>query len=175
MGVAVTDLATGLYAHGAIMAALLQRMKTNKGQWIQCNLLSTQVASLINIGSNYLNAGKEATRWGSEHESIVPYEAFHTKDGYITIGTGSDSQFRDLLKKLDLSHLEANEKFRTNTDRVKNRDELLKILREKLKGRSNEEWNKVFEGSSFPHGQINTLKQVTIISNTNKSILEFNY
>ncbi|XP_014210332.1 succinate--hydroxymethylglutarate CoA-transferase [Copidosoma floridanum] len=159
-GVAVTDLATGLYAHGAIMAALFQRMKTNKGQWIQCDLLSTQVASLINIGSNYLNAGKEATRWGSEHESIVPYEAFPTKDGYITIGTGSDLQFQDLMKKLDLSELLDNDKYKNNINRVKNRDELLKILREKLKQKTNKEWNEILKNSTFPYGQINTIKQV---------------
>lgn len=74
-GVAVTDLATGLYAHGAIMAALLKRIKTGRGQKIDCNLLSTQISTLINIGSNYLNAGQEASRWGTAHQSIVPYEA----------------------------------------------------------------------------------------------------
>jgi succinate--hydroxymethylglutarate CoA-transferase len=159
-GVALTDLMTGLHAHGAIMAALLQRIKTNRGQWIECNLLSTQVASLINIGSNYLNAGKEGTRWGSEHESIVPYEAFPTKDGYITVGTGSDLQFIALLKKLDLTELVADHKFQSNSNRVKNRDELLKILRQKFKEKTNQEWNEIFQGSTFPYGQINTIKQV---------------
>ncbi|KAI4466171.1 succinate--hydroxymethylglutarate coa-transferase [Holotrichia oblita] len=98
-GVAVTDLSTGLYAHGAILAALIQRGKTGLGQKIDVNLVSTQLATLINIGSNYLNAGKEAKRWGTAHESVVPYEAFPTKDGYFTIGTGSDKQFRDLFTK----------------------------------------------------------------------------
>lgn len=172
---AVTDLATGLYAHGAILAALFQRMKTNRGQWIQCNLLSTQVASLINIGSNYLNTGKEAKRWGSEHESLVPYEAFPTKDGYITIGTGSDKQFCEFLNKLGLSDLETNPKFKTNLDRVKNREELLKVLRQKIKEKSNKEWNDILEGSSFPYGQINTLKQViSYFYLENFSVLEFN-
>ena len=135
-------------------------MKTNKGQWIQCNLLSTQVASLINIGSNYLNAGKEATRWGSEHESIVPYEAFPTKDGYMTVGTGSDLQFHDLLKRLNLSELSNSDKYKVNIDRVKNRKELLKILRDKFREKTNGEWNKILEGATFPYGQINTMKQV---------------
>lgn len=67
----MTDLATGLYAHGAILAALLQRQQTGIGQKIDVNLLSTQVACLINVASNYLNAGKEAKRWGTAHESIV--------------------------------------------------------------------------------------------------------
>lgn len=160
VGVAVTDLATGLYAHGAILAALYQRMKTNKGQWIQCNLLSTQVASLINVGSNYLNTGKEGERWGSEHESIVPYEAFHTKDGYMTVGTGSDAQFLDLLKRMQLLKLSEIDKYKNNKARVKNRNELLPILREKFRTKTNKEWETVFKGALFPYGPINTIRQV---------------
>ncbi|XP_034949747.1 succinate--hydroxymethylglutarate CoA-transferase-like isoform X1 [Chelonus insularis] len=160
IGVAMTDLATGLYAHGAIIAALLQRTKTNRGQWIECNLLSTQVASLINVASNYLNADKEASRWGSEHESIVPYEAFPTKDGFMTIGTGSDAQFIALTKIINLPELSVNEKFKNNTERVKNREELLTILREKFKTKTNKEWSDILEGSPFPYGPINTIKEV---------------
>ncbi|XP_046880344.1 succinate--hydroxymethylglutarate CoA-transferase [Hypomesus transpacificus] len=73
-GVAMTDLATGLYCHGAIMAALLHRQKTGMGTHIDCNLVSTQVACLTHIAANYLNAGKEARRWGTAHQSIVPYQ-----------------------------------------------------------------------------------------------------
>lgn len=160
VGVAMTDLATGLYAHGAIMAALLQRIKTQRGQWIQCDLLATQVASLINVGSNYLNAGKEASRWGSEHESIVPYEAFPTKDGYMTVGTGSDLQFSALLQRMDLSGLANDDKFANNTLRVKNRDDLLRILRKKFKSKTNEEWSAIFENAPYPYGPINTIGQV---------------
>ncbi|XP_050465378.1 succinate--hydroxymethylglutarate CoA-transferase [Cataglyphis hispanica] len=160
VGVAMTDLAMGLYAHGAIMAALLQRSRINKGQWIQCNLLSTQIASLINIASNYLNAGKEATRWGSEHESIVPYEAFPTKDGYMTVGVGSDLQFQELIKRLQLPELINNNKFKNNIARVKNRMELLQILRDVFKRKTNQEWSAIFEGASFPYGAVNTIKEV---------------
>ncbi|XP_039646846.1 succinate--hydroxymethylglutarate CoA-transferase [Perca fluviatilis] len=73
-GVAMTDLATGLYAHGAIMAALLQLHRTGRGVHIDCNLLSSQVSCLTHIAANYLNSGKEAKRWGTAHESIVPYQ-----------------------------------------------------------------------------------------------------
>ena len=76
VGVAMTDLSTGLYAHGAIMAALLERQRTGKGQRIGCDLLSTQLSCMVNLASNYLNGGIEAKRWGTAHESIVPYEAF---------------------------------------------------------------------------------------------------
>lgn len=160
VGVPVTDITAGLYAHGAILAALYQRTMTKRGQWVQCNLLATQLASLINIGSNYLNAGKEASRWGSEHESIVPYEAFLTKDGYMTVGTGSDLQFLDLMKRMGLTELTEIDEYKNNRSRVENRDELLAILREHFKAKTNEEWSVVFEGASFPYGPINTLKQV---------------
>ena len=160
VGVAVTDMATGLYAHGAILAALYQRMKTERGQWIQCNLLQTQVASLINIGSSYLIANKEAVRWGSEHESIVPYEAFPTKDGYMTVGTGSEVQFKELAKRMRLTELLDCEKFRNNTSRVQNRDELVEILRREFKKKDNKTWAEIFEGSPFPYGPINTIGQV---------------
>lgn len=159
---AVTDLATGLYAHGAIVTALYQRMNTERGQWIQCNLLATQVASLINIGSNYLNANKEAVRWGSEHESIVPYEAFPTEDGYMTVGTGSDAQFAELVKRMGLTELLDCDEFKSNTSRVQNRDELLEILRREFKKKDNKSWAEIFEGSSFPYGPINTIGQVQI-------------
>lgn len=162
VGVAVTDMATGLYAHGAIIAALLQRSKTNKGQWIQCNLLSTQIASLINIASNYLNGGKEATKLGSEHESIVPYEAFPTKDGYMTIGAGSDLQFMELVKRLQLPELASNDKFKDNGVRVKHRVELLRILRNTLKKKTNQQWYVIFEGASFPYGAVNAIREVSL-------------
>lgn len=159
-GVAVTDLATGLYAHGAIMAALISRMKTGKGQKIDCNLLSTQIASLINIGSNYLNAGNEAKRWGTAHESIVPYQTFSTSDGYLTIGTGSDAQFHDLCKRIDKEELIKNPKFTTNKTRVENRVELIDILQETLKCRTKIEWMEKFVGATFPCGPVNTLEEV---------------
>ena len=90
VGVAMTDLMTALYAHGAILAALLQRQQTGRGQKIDCNLVSTQVSAMTHLASNWLNAGQVATRWGTGHASIVPYQAFKTQDGYITIGCGND-------------------------------------------------------------------------------------
>ncbi|XP_063914115.1 succinate--hydroxymethylglutarate CoA-transferase [Zophobas morio] len=158
-GVAMTDLSTGLYAHGAILAALFKRTKTGKGQKIDCNLLSTQVASLINIGSNYLNTGKEAARWGTAHESIVPYEAFPTKDGYFTIGAGSDLQFKDLCKRMGRQDLADNEKFKTNQLRVQHRIELIGTIRSIIATKTKKEWAKIFEGGSFPNGPVNTLQE----------------
>lgn len=160
VGVAMTDLATGLYAHGAILAALLYRNQTGKGQKIDVDLLSTQVASLINVASNYLNAGKVAQRWGTAHESIVPYEAFKTKSGYLTVGAGSDDQFKALCALLQVDYLAFDPKFLTNKDRVKNRRELIDLLTKIFEQKSNSEWMKIFDKAPFPVGPVNSVKEV---------------
>lgn len=160
VGVAMTDLATGLFAHGAIMAALIQRSKTGLGQKIDCNLLSTQVATLINIGSNYLNAGHKAKRWGTAHESIVPYETFPTLDGYFTVGAGSNKQFVVLCKKLNIPQIAEDIRFSDNTLRVKNRNVLINELKKHFKTKTTSELISLFEGSEIPYGQVNTIEQV---------------
>ncbi|KAF5308798.1 hypothetical protein FQR65_LT06031 [Abscondita terminalis] len=159
VGVAMTDLATGLYAHGAIMAALIKRSKTGLGQKIDCNLLSTQLAALINIGSNYLNAGQDGKRWGTAHESIVPYQAFQTKDGYLTIGAGSDKQFVDFCNRIGKPDLAGNPQFLTNKLRIKHRNELLELLFPVFRTKTTKEWSEIFEGSSSPCGPVNSLEQ----------------
>ncbi|XP_058446051.1 succinate--hydroxymethylglutarate CoA-transferase [Malaya genurostris] len=160
VGIAITDIATGLYAHGAILAALLQRYKTNQGQKIDVNLLSTQVACLINVASNYLNAGKEAKRWGTAHESIVPYEAFPTRTGYITIGCGSNDQFHALCDYLDIPEIAQDERFLNNQTRVKHRQQLIPILSDIIKQRSSSEWMAMFKNAPFPVGPINSMAEV---------------
>ncbi|KAL1437862.1 hypothetical protein MTO96_048558 [Rhipicephalus appendiculatus] len=160
VGVAITDLATGLYAHGAVMAALLQRNRTGKGQWINCNLFSTQVSVLANIASNYLNANLEASRHGTSHESIVPYAAFETLDGYITVGAASEGQFKVFCKVLDVNELLSDPRFKDNPSRVQNRDVLVEILNKRFTLKTTEEWLQLFEGSGIPYGPINTIRQV---------------
>lgn len=160
VGVAMTDIATGLYAHGAILAALIHREKTGKGQRIEVDLLSTQVACLINVGVNYLNANEEASRWGTEHVSIVPYAAFKTKDGFFTIGAGSDAQFRELCGVLKVPQLTNDPRFDSNKMRVKNRDELKTLLDDIFQGKTNEQWSEVFKGANFPFGPVNNIQQV---------------
>uniref|UniRef100_A0A3B1KJE4 Succinyl-CoA:glutarate CoA-transferase n=1 Tax=Astyanax mexicanus TaxID=7994 RepID=A0A3B1KJE4_ASTMX len=159
-GVAMTDLATGLYAQGALMAGLLQRQKTGQGLHIDCNLLSSQVACLTHIASNYLNAGKEARRWGTAHESIVPYQGFRTKDGYLIVGSGNNQQFFSVCKVLNLNNLAENPKYKTNNLRVQHRKELLKLLSDRFLEESTDEWLRRFEGTGVPCGPINTIQQV---------------
>uniref|UniRef100_A0A8C3JHK3 Succinyl-CoA:glutarate CoA-transferase n=1 Tax=Calidris pygmaea TaxID=425635 RepID=A0A8C3JHK3_9CHAR len=159
-GVAMTDLATGLYTYGAIMAGLLQRYKTGKGLHIDCNLLSSQVACLTHVAANYLNFKIEAKRWGTAHGSIVPYQAFKTKDGYIVVGAGNDQQFVTVCKILNLPEVSKDSRYKTNTLRVQNRKELIDILSTRFSEKATMEWLQLFEGSGVPYGPINNMQQV---------------
>ncbi|XP_069033705.1 succinate--hydroxymethylglutarate CoA-transferase [Embiotoca jacksoni] len=159
-GVAMTDLATGLYAHGAIMAALLQRHRTATGVHIDCNLLSSQVSCLSHIAANYLNAGKEARRWGTAHESIVPYQGFRTKDGHLVVAAGNDRQFVRVCQVLELTELTEEPRYRTNTLRVQNRKQLLHTLSQRFLQEKTADWLRRFEGSGVPVGPINSIQEV---------------
>ncbi|XP_053465691.1 succinate--hydroxymethylglutarate CoA-transferase isoform X1 [Nycticebus coucang] len=159
-GVAMTDLATGLYAYGAIMAGLIQRYKTGKGLFIDCNLLSSQVACLTHVAANYLIGQKEAKRWGTAHGSIVPYQAFKTKDGYLVVGAGNNQQFSTVCKILNLPELTDDSKYKTNHLRVQNRKELIKILSARFEEETTSKWLYLFEGSGVPYGPINNMKNV---------------
>ncbi|XP_073921460.1 succinyl-CoA:glutarate CoA-transferase isoform X2 [Castor canadensis] len=159
-GVAMTDLATGLFAYGAIMAGLIQRTKTGKGLFIDCNLLSSQVACLTQVAVNYLIGQKEAKRWGTAHGSIVPYQAFKTKDGYLVVGAGNNQQFATVCKILNLPELIDDYKYKTNDLRVQNRKELIKILSARFAEEITKKWLSLFEGSGIPYGPINSMKDV---------------
>ncbi|XP_055489794.1 succinate--hydroxymethylglutarate CoA-transferase isoform X1 [Leucoraja erinacea] len=158
-GVAMTDLATGLYSHGAIMAGLLQREKTGRGLYIDCNLLSSQVACLTHVAANYLTGGREAKRWGTAHESIVPYQAFKTKDGYLVVGAGNDQQFAIVCKILSLPALSDDQRYKTNKLRVQNRRELINVLSARFSEKTTEDWLQLFEGSGVPYGPINSIQK----------------
>jgi len=172
VGVAATDVATGLYAHGAVMAALIGREKTGKGCWIDCNLFETQVAGLANIASNYLIAGQEAKRFGTAHPSVVPYQVFPCKapageegSDFILIGAGNDSQFHTLCTLvLPLPSLPSDPRFSTNALRVANREELIALLETELKKETKAHWLSKFKqatkaGKGVPHGPINGIRE----------------
>nr|CAG4640848.1 EOG090X05UC [Eulimnadia texana] len=161
-GVALTDISTGLYAHGAIMAALFQRERSGKGQLIEVNLLSTQVASLVNLASNYLNAGKEAKRWGTAHESIVPYQSFATLDGYITVGAGNDKQFGSSAGPSAgkrTSWLPRSELLQHNGLRVVERDTIFIVLLKTEAEATQREWKKSLLNVAFSNRPVCTIRR----------------
>lgn len=160
VGVAVGDIITALYAYGAIVSALYARQATGKGQKVEVSLLESQIASLLNIASDYLNSGIIPKKWGTAHATIVPYQAFPVQDGYIVIGAGSDLLWKKLCKVLSLEELVEDPRFCTNPQRVKNRDALVKILEEKLLTKTRSEWLEKLNKEGIPSGPINTLNEV---------------
>ncbi|KAG0327765.1 hypothetical protein BG004_002692 [Podila humilis] len=141
------------------MAAILARNKTGRGQHIDCSLLDSQIATLANIGSNYLIAGQEATRMGTSHPSIVPYQVLPSSDSHIMIGAGNDGQFKILCNVLGLDELVNDPRFKTNRDRVRSRTELIALLTERLKTKPNKEWLQRLEGRGIPFAPINNIAQ----------------
>uniref|UniRef100_A0A914NXX7 Uncharacterized protein n=1 Tax=Panagrolaimus davidi TaxID=227884 RepID=A0A914NXX7_9BILA len=158
--IAVTDIMTGLYAHGAILAALYYRERTGRGQKIDCNLLSTQMSMMLNLASNYLNAGTEARPWGTEHESIVPYQAFETSDGrYYVAGAGNNAAFKELCKSMKLKELIDDPRYKSNKDRVENRETLIATLSKRFKEESFLYWNENLRTTKFPSGPVNSISE----------------
>lgn len=159
VGVAVTDLTTGLYTSNSIMAALLARARTGKGQRIDVALADCQVATLTNLASSVLISGKpDSGRWGTAHPSIVPYKGFKTKNGDFMIGGGNDRLFGIMCEKLGHSEWVADPRFKTNADRVAHREELEELIEKITVTKTVEEWDQVFEGSGMPYARINDVK-----------------
>jgi crotonobetainyl-CoA:carnitine CoA-transferase CaiB-like acyl-CoA transferase len=160
VGVAMTDIATALYAHGAILAALYARDRTGAGQRIDTSLLETQIAALINIASSYLNGGELPRKWGTAHTSIVPYQAFRTKDGYLILGGATDRLWVKLCEALDLPALARDPAYATNEQRVHRREEIVRLLEERLAAKTRKEWEAILAPTGVPCGAINDMDEV---------------
>jgi len=160
VGVAVADLTTGLYATIGILAALNHRNHSGRGQHVDLALLDAQVAMLANVGQNYLATGIAPRRLGNAHPSIVPYNAFATRDGHIIVAVGNDQQFAKFCEAAGRPDFAADPRFATNEDRVRNRDALMPAIEAVLRERSSAEWLAALEAAGVPAGPINTLHQV---------------
>ncbi|AYY97020.1 CoA transferase [Burkholderia multivorans] len=159
-GVAIADLATGLYSTIAVLAALAHRDRTGEGQYIDMALLDVQVALLANMNTNFLASGTPPVRWGNAHPNIVPYQTFQTSDGWIIVAVGNDGQFRKFVEAGGRPELADDERFATNPARVRHRDTLVPILAEMVKTRSKTAWIDALEAAGVPCGPINDLAEV---------------
>src|SRR5271163_3336093 len=132
--VAIADMTCGIYAAMGILAALLAREKSGRGQFLDMALFDSQLTWLINIGSNWLNCGEEAQRWGNAHPSIVPYEVFRGADGRsFVLGVGTEALWTRLVSLLgEEESLGMDLRFATNAQRIQHRGELLPLLRSKF-------------------------------------------
>ena len=160
VGVALADIMTGMYASTAILAALTHRAETGVGQYIDLALLDVQVGVLSNQAMNYLHTGKLPRRMGNAHPNVVPYQDFHTSDGYVIIAVGNDAQFARLAKAMDRPEWASDPRFSTNALRVKHRGVLIEEMNHVTRSRTTREWVTLLENLGVPCGPINDLEQV---------------
>ena len=160
VGVAVSDLITGLYAVNAITAALYEREQSGRGQHIDLALLDTQVAALANQSLNYLVSGEPPGRRGTAHPNIVPYQAFATRDGYLMLAVGNDRQFAAFCEAAGRPGLAKDKRYRTNALRVEHRVALIPEIDRLCRQKTTKTWLKTLAGAGVPCGPINDLAQV---------------
>lgn len=160
VGVALTDILTGLYATIGVLAALNAREQSGAGQYIDVALLDVQVACLANQAMNYLATGTSPKRLGNAHPNIVPYQDFPSADGDFILAVGNDGQFRKFCEVAGLTALADDPRFSTNKARVTYRAELIPLIRQATVFKTTAEWVRLLEAAGVPCGPINDLAQV---------------
>ncbi|QCI10095.1 CoA transferase [Pseudomonas putida] len=160
VGVALTDILTGLYSTVAILAALAHRDQAGIGQHIDMALLDVQVACLANQAMNYLTTGNPPRRLGNAHPNIVPYQDFPTADGDFILTVGNDGQFRKFAEVAGQPQWADDPRFASNKQRVANRAELIPLIRQATVFKTTAEWVHQLEAAGVPCGPINDLAQM---------------
>lgn len=160
VGIAISDVLTGMYATVAILAALVHRERTGEGQYIDAALLDTIVAFCANQAVSYFVSGRVPIRWGNAHPQVVPYEVFPVADGHVILAVGNDAQFERFCKVAGRPELAEEPRFRTMSQRIVHRAELVPIIREIMRTRTKREWIEALEAANVPCGPINDMKEV---------------
>ncbi|MFO7921560.1 MAG: CaiB/BaiF CoA-transferase family protein [Nioella sp.] len=160
VGVAVTDIFTGLYSVNAILAALYHRERTGTGQHIDMALLDCAVSITANQAMNYLATGTPPGRTGNSHPNLTPYQVFDCADGFIIIATGNDAQYRRLCDLLGLREMAEAPEFLTNADRIANRDKMIARLMARTRQRTKADLLAACEAEGVPAGPINDMAEV---------------
>ncbi|OUS11773.1 CoA transferase [Rhodospirillales bacterium 47_12_T64] len=160
VGVAIVDLMCGMYASNAILAALHHRNNTGQGQFIDVSLLDTQIAWLANQGLYYLTSGELPPRLGNGHPNIVPYNVFPSQDGHFILAIGNDSQFQKFCEFAKCPQLFEDQRFNSNQNRIRNRDELTPLVSEVTCKETSAYWIKNLPPLGVPCGPVNDMKGV---------------
>jgi crotonobetainyl-CoA:carnitine CoA-transferase CaiB-like acyl-CoA transferase len=164
VGVALVDVLTGLHATVGILAALRERDASGLGQHVEVNLLSSLLASLVNQGAGYINGATTPGAMGNRHPSIAPYETLATSDGPLAVAVGNDRQFATMAAVLERPGLVSDPRFRTNSDRVANREALVSELEATLGTRASAEWAKLLGDRGVPCGPVNDIAQAIALA-----------
>jgi len=156
------DMASGLYAHGAILAGLIRRGQDKQSHFIEVSLMDNMLSLLLNFGSNYLLTGQVEERQGNASSTIVPSNVFETKDRYVFLTASNDTRFIKFCQTIGLGHLADDPRFTTTGARMENRLELEKLIQERLKEKTVGEWMELMyeKGEGIPFAPIRTLDEV---------------
>jgi crotonobetainyl-CoA:carnitine CoA-transferase CaiB-like acyl-CoA transferase len=157
VGVAVSDLITGLYATTGILAAYTHALGTGQGEWVDISLLDAQLAALANQGMNFLVSGVSPGLSGNAHPNIVPYQVFESADDPFVVAVGNDGQFVSLCESIGLRELASDSRFISNDARVQNRQVLVPLIAAVLKRHPVAHWLSIFEDRAIPAAPVNTI------------------
>ena len=160
VGVALIDAITALYAHGAILAALRHRDRTGEGQYLELSLMECGIAALINAATAYLVGGEVQGRWGSAHPSLVPYQAFRARNGYLMVGAGNERLWKAFCQALNVPEWADDPRYDSNAKRVGCRAELVREIEARLQTGDRDDWVARFAAAGLPAGPINDIGQV---------------
>ncbi|UDL92554.1 CoA transferase [Mesorhizobium sp. PAMC28654] len=161
VGVAITDVVCGMVATQSILAALYERMTTGKGQFLDLSLIDCALSLLINVGSGYLNTGREVARYGNAHPTVVPYQIFETSDGRFALAVGNDRQFAALCEKVvGLPQLAGDSRFIKAGARATNREELIPQLAAVFRTGTRDHWMAACAAASVPAGVVKSIPEV---------------
>ncbi len=159
VGVAVSDITTGLFLLSGIEAALYRRERTGHGDHVEVSLWESQMAWLTNVAQSYLVTGREPRRHGNAHAQLAPYQTVCTQDGWLALGVGNDRQFQALCRVLGRPEWADDARFRTNPDRVSHREELIEALESVLVTNSTDDWMHRLEAVGVPSGPVRTIPE----------------
>jgi len=166
VGVALSDIITGLHAAIGILAALNSREQTGEGQMVDVALVDCTLASLTNLAQYFLTSGKPAPRQGNAHSTIVPYQALETQNGYIVVAVGNNEQFARFCKILGHAEWAKDERFAKNTARVMNRTILIPMIEKEMKKKTSAAWIEEMRGADVPAGPVNRMDEVFAVEQT---------
>jgi len=161
VGIAITDVVCGMVATQSILAALFERTTTGEGQFLDLSLIDCALSLLINVGSGYLNTGRESARFGNAHPTVVPYQIFEASDGGFALAVGNDRQFAALCGNVvQLPHLAKDPRFVKAAARAANREALIPELAAVFKKRTRNHWMAACAAASVPAGVVKSIPEV---------------
>jgi len=160
VGVAIADLAAGLFATIGVLAALRERDATGRGRRVEVSLLDAQVGMLGNQAMNWLVGGMTPGRMGNAHPNISPYESYRTSDGSIAIGVGTERQFAKLAEALGIPEVASDRRFRGNASRVAHRADLKRLVERQLAEHDRRTWLERLAAAGVPAAPINSIPEV---------------